>query len=73
LLISNHAECISCKAAVAKLFLSRTIYWPYIFTAYHLENTLFQENSFYPISFDQKFGKPDLTQMQHEQNGCEKL
>jgi len=22
---------------------------------------------------NQKFGKPDLTQMQHEQNGCEKL
>jgi len=25
------------------------------------------------MSFDQKFGKPDLTQMWHEQNGCEKL
>jgi len=22
------------------------------------------------ISFDQKFGKPQLTQMQYEQNGC---
>jgi len=46
-------------AVVPKLFLSRNICGPYIFTAYHLENTLFQENSFYPISFDQKFGKPD--------------
>ena len=35
--------------------------------------TLFQENSIYPISFDQKFGKADLTQMRHEQNVCEKL
>ena len=35
-----------------------------IFTAYHLANTLFQENSIYPTSLDQKFGKPDLTQMQ---------
>jgi len=29
-------------------FWSRTICGPYIFTAYHLENTLFQENSFCP-------------------------
>jgi len=49
-------------------FWSRTICGPKIFTVYHLENALFQENSFYPISFDQKFGKPDLTQMRHEQN-----
>ena len=46
---------------------------PVFFTVYHLENTLFQETSFYPIHFDQKFGKPDLTQMPHEQKGCEKL
>ena len=44
-----------------------------IFTAYHLENTLFQENSFHPISFDQKCGKTYLTQMRQEQNGFEKL
>jgi len=25
------------------------------------------------ISFDQKSGKPELTQMQREQNGCEKF
>jgi len=54
-------------------FWSRTICGPYIFTAYHLEDTFFQENSFYPISFDQKFSKPDLTQIRHEQNACEKL
>ena len=63
-----------CWPAVPKLFL---IAWPFVdpvfFTSYHLENTLFQENSFYPISFNQKFGKPDLTQMQHEQHGCEKF
>jgi len=35
-------------------FWSRTICGPCIFTAYHLENTLFQENSIYPISFDRK-------------------
>jgi len=35
--------------------------------------TLFQEKSMCQISFDQKFRKPGLTQMQHEQNGCEKL
>jgi len=25
------------------------------------------------IQFDQKFGKPEFTQMQHEENGCEKV
>jgi len=35
--------------------------------------TLFQENAICQISLDQKLGKPELTQMQHEQNGCEKL
>jgi len=25
------------------------------------------------ISFDKKSGKPELTQMQREQNGCEKI
>jgi len=25
------------------------------------------------ISFDHRFGKPELTQMQHEENGCEKV
>jgi len=25
------------------------------------------------ISFDQKFEKPELAQMQHEENGCEKV
>jgi len=35
--------------------------------------TLLQENSICQISFDQKFGKPELTQMRHEDNGCEKL
>ena len=34
--------------------------------------TLFQEIP-YQISFDQKFGKLELMQMRHEQNGCEKL
>ena len=52
---------------------SRTICGLCIFTAYHLENTLFQENSIYPMSFDQRFGKPDFTQMRHGQQGCEKL
>ena len=36
-------------------------------------SNLFQENSIFQTSFDQKFGKPGLTQMRHEQNGCEKL
>ena len=61
------------SAAVPKLFLIAYYLWALIFAAYHLENTLFQKNSFSAISFDQKFGKPDLTQMRHEQNGCEKL
>jgi len=52
-------------------FWSRTICGLCIFTTYSLESTLFQENSIYPTSFDQKFGKPDLTQMQQEQHGCE--
>jgi len=41
------------------LFWSRTICGSSIFTTYHLENTLLQEDSVYPISFDQTFGKPD--------------
>jgi len=35
--------------------------------------TSFQEKSMCQILFHQKFGKPDLKQTQHEQNGCEKL
>jgi len=35
--------------------------------------TLFQEKSMCQIPFDQKSGKPELTQMQREQNGCEKF
>jgi len=31
-----------------------------------LRTTLFHENSFYQISFDQTFGKPGLTQKRHE-------
>jgi len=60
-------------SAVPKLFLIAYRLWSCIFTAHHFENTLLQENSIYPISLDQKFGKPDLTQMRHEQHGCEKL
>ena len=35
--------------------------------------TLFQVKSMCQISFDQKFGKSELTQMQHEENGCDKV
>jgi len=35
--------------------------------------TFLQENSIYQILFDHKFGKPELAQMRHEDNGCEKL
>ena len=35
--------------------------------------TLFQEKLMCQISFDQKSRKPELTQMQREQNGCEKF
>jgi len=52
---------------------SRTTCGPCIFTAYHFENTLFQENSIYPIWLDKKFGKPALTQMPHEEQDCDKL
>jgi len=31
-------------------------------------STLFHETSFYQISFDHKFGRPNLTQTQHERN-----
>jgi len=48
--------------------------------AYHLwyrtlspRTTLFQENSIHQKLFDQTIGKPELTQMRHEENGCEKL
>jgi len=33
--------------------------------------TLLQENLIFQILFDQKFGKQDLTQIWHEQNGRE--
>ena len=38
-------------------------------------STLIEENPIYQnkISFDQKYGKPELTQTRHEQNSCEKL
>jgi len=36
-------------------------------------NTLFQEKSVCQITFDQKFGKLELTQMRHKQIGCENL
>jgi len=35
--------------------------------------TLFQKKPMCQISVDQKSGKPELTQMQREQNGCEKF
>jgi len=51
------------KAAVLNLSL----------IAYHLgpvlspRTTSFQEKSMCQISFDEKFGKPELTQMRHEE------
>jgi len=46
---------------------------PFVGSVLSACTTLFQENSIYHISLDRKFGKPELTQMRHEQNYCEKL
>jgi len=50
--------------SVRVLFLGPVL-WP--------RATLFKENPIYQTSYDQKFGKPELRQMRHEQNGREKL
>jgi len=46
---------------------------PFVVLVLSPRTTFLQENSIYQISFDQKFGKPELAQMRHEDNGCEKL
>jgi len=46
---------------------------PFVAAVLSSRTTLFQEKSMCQISFDQKSGKPELTQMQREQNGCEKF
>ena len=46
---------------------------PFVGPVLSARNTLFQENSIFQILFDQKFGKPELTQFRHEQNVCENL
>jgi len=56
---------------VPKLFLIANHLWvPYCHRLYHLvPGKLHLPN----IIRSQKFGKPELTQTQHEQNDCEKL
>ena len=46
---------------------------PFVVLLLSPRTTFLQKNSIYQISFDQKFGEPELTQMRHEENGCEKL
>ena len=46
---------------------------PFVTPVLLSRTTLFQEKSMCQISFDQKSGKPELTQMQREKNGCEKF
>ena len=46
---------------------------PFVAPVLSSRTTLFQEKSMCQISFDQKSGKPELTQMQRAQNGCEKF
>jgi len=53
----------------SNFFWSRTICVSRTVIMYHL----FQKKSMCQISVDQKSGKPELTQMQREQNGCEKF
>jgi len=43
---------------------------PFVCPVLSSRTPLFQEKSMCQISFDQKSGKPELTQMQREQNGC---
>ena len=42
---------------------------PHTVTTYHLV----PGKLVYQMSFDQNFGKPEQTQIRHEQNGCKKL
>ena len=46
---------------------------PFVGAVLSPRTQLFRENPIYQILFDQRFGKLELTQMRHEQNGCEKL
>ena len=46
---------------------------PFVAPELTSRTTLFQEKPMCQISFDQKSGKPELTQMQRKQNGCEKF
>ena len=46
---------------------------PFVEPVLSSRTTLFQENAFCQRSFAQKFAQPDLTQILHEKNGCEKL
>ena len=46
---------------------------PFVCSVLSSRTTLFQEKSMCQISIDQKSGKPELTRMQREQNGCEKF
>jgi len=59
----------SLRAVVPKLISSRTICGSRTVSTYHLVPA----NSIFQILFDQKFGKPELTQFRHEYNSCEKL
>ena len=46
---------------------------PFVAHVLSSRTTLFQEKSMCQISSDQKSGKPESTQMQREQNDCEKF
>jgi len=43
---------------------------PFVAPVLSSRTTLFHEKSMCQMSFDQKSGKPELAQMQREQNGC---
>jgi len=53
-------DSIHIRQRFPNFFWSRTICQPCIFTAYRLENTLFQENSFYPNFIQSKLWQTTL-------------
>ena len=67
---NKHRQSISIYRSGSQTFSHHV---PFVSPVLSPRTTLLQENSINQILFDLKFGKPELTQMWHEDNGCGKL
>jgi len=70
--IINQTKSINLRILYASGSQTFSHHEPFVGPILSPRTTLLQENSIYQISFDQKFGKPELTQMRREDNGSEK-